>query len=389
MAQVDQMMIQGGGDMLSRPVIDSDVHPYLPGGVVDLQDYMGEEWHGHLRAGRPEAGGKASFAPPSTHYVNLGGSTRLDAAPPSGAAACSDPAFSAADLLDRHNLGAAVLMGGDVLGLGGLANADLAAALAAGYNSWLADNWLNRDPRWKGSVVVAPQDPVQAAEEISRWADHPSMVCVFVPNANVLLGKRQMYPIYEAAASCGFPITVHPGGVAAGVNSALLPVQAPSYFVEYLSCSATTFMAHLCSLIFEGVFERFPRLKVGIVEAGFAWLPHFLWRMDSNWKGLRRETPWVRRPPSDYVREHIRVTTQPMYEPEKRSHLLEMFDMIHAEEVLMFSTDYPHWDGDDPSVSMRRIPSSLRRRVFHDNPRDFYRGDICSHLVGEPTTGGG
>ena len=70
------------------------------------------------------------------------------------------------------------------------------------------------------------------------------------------------------------------------------------------------------SLVIEGVFERFPKLKVVLIEGGFAWLPALGWRLDKHWKRLQQRGAAPEAPPSEYIREHIWVTTQPMEEPE-------------------------------------------------------------------------
>ena len=79
--------------------------------------------------------------------------------------------------------------------------------------------------------------------------------------------------------------------------------------------SAST-SAFMMSMIMEGVFERFPTLKIVMIEAGFAWIPSFGWRMDRNWKRLKAEVPHLKRAPSEYMRENFWVSTQPMEEPE-------------------------------------------------------------------------
>lgn len=68
----------------------------------------------------------------------------------------------------------------------------------------------------------------------------------------------------------------------------------------------------MLSLVAEGVFVRFPNLMVASIEAGFTWLPPLMWRFDKDWKGLRREVPWVDRPPSEVMRDHARMTIAPL-----------------------------------------------------------------------------
>ena len=105
---------------------------------------------------------------------------------------------------------------------------------------------------------------------------------------------------------------------------------------------AQAFITQLTSLIAEGSFERFPKLRVVISEGGFAWLPSTMWRLDKEWKGLRREIPWVVRPPSHYIRERVRATLQPVDAPEDPRQLLQTLEQIGSDDLLLYATDYPH-----------------------------------------------
>jgi predicted TIM-barrel fold metal-dependent hydrolase len=71
------------------------------------------------------------------------------------------------------------------------------------------------------------------------------------------------------------------------------------------------------------------------------------------------------------VREHVRLTTQPLDEPE-REELLQMLAMCHAEETIMFSSDFPHWDNDFPQRAFAGVPEPLRTRILHDNAAAFF-----------------
>lgn len=131
-------------------------------------------------------------------------------------------------------------------------------------------------------------------------------------------------------------------------------------------------MSSINSMIFEGVFYRFPGLKLLAAEFGFSWLPHFLWRMDQNWHQFRKEVPWVKVRPSETVLNHVRFTSQPMEEPEKPEYLASILEMIHADRTLVFSTDYPHWDNDFPNLTLPGIPAALRQRIFFQNAADLF-----------------
>ena len=180
-------------------------------------------------------------------------------------------------------------------------------------------------------------------------------------------GHRFYRPIHEACARHGLAISLHFGGEGSAPNPAPTAAGYPSYYILGRLARPSFYQAHLCSFIFEGVFETFPTLKVALLESGFAWAPAYIWRMDADWKGLRHQTPWVKRLPSEYVRDHIRFGSQPMDEPEPPQALLDIVRWMAAERTLIFATDYPHWDWDDPSQSFKTLPADLRRRVLWAN----------------------
>jgi predicted TIM-barrel fold metal-dependent hydrolase len=132
------------------------------------------------------------------------------------------------------------------------------------------------------------------------------------------------------------------------------------------------FQADLLSLVHEGVFAKFPRLRVVLIESGWTWLPNFLWRANKTWRGVRAEVPWVDRPPADLIRAHVRVTLQPGDAPPDAESLERVLDQIGCDDMLLYSTDYPHWqfDADDPFPP--GFPERLRRRVLLDNPLATY-----------------
>jgi predicted TIM-barrel fold metal-dependent hydrolase len=137
--------------------------------------------------------------------------------------------------------------------------------------------------------------------------------------------------------------------------------------------AATTGMQNtLTSLVFEGVFARYPKLKIVLVEGGFAWAPALGWRMDKHWERMRKETPHVTRPPSETIREHVWFTTQPIEEPDNPQHLADVCEWIGWDR-LMFSTDYPHWDFDHPQHAFKfAMTEPQKAMVFRDNAKALY-----------------
>jgi len=285
----------------------------------------------------------------------------------------SDLDLMRAQLLDAYQVEYAILLGQELRPLGTLPDADYAAALARAYNDYLIERWLSQEPRLKGAMLIATQDVRQAVQEIERIGSHPDIVEVLVANgARLPYGNRYYHPILEACQALGLPFALHTGSEGMGINAQPTPAGYGSYYVENRQTRPQGYMTHLASLIFEGVFERFPRLRVVFVEGGYSWLAPLLWRLDGDWRGLRHQTPWVQRPPSEYVWEHVRFTSQPLEEPDSPAQLLEVFAWNRAERTLMFSSDYPHWDFDSPADAFPRLPDDLHRRIFSETARELY-----------------
>jgi predicted TIM-barrel fold metal-dependent hydrolase len=354
-------------EISKRKIIDADVHPWINGDIEGLLPYLSTSWQKHFdgRLRLPDH----PLRPPLAQATSI----RLDAKPPSGGVAGSDPRFVQEDLLDRYNIEHAILSSIQAGKLVSLPNPNEAIALARAFNDYFLNEWLTVDSRYKLSMVVAAHDPLEAAKEIRRIGSEKGVVAVFLPLMNILMGNRHYYPIYEAAEECGLPILIHPTGTEGGFpTSVAFAGGNPSTYIERHTVFPEIAMSSLVSMVLEGVFVRFPKLKVLAAEFGFSWVPHVLWRLDQNWKQFRREVPWIQKEPSQYVLDHVRFTSQPVEEPEKSKYLLQIFEMIHAEKTLLFSTDYPHWDNDFPDTTFTNLPEPLKQRIFYDNAAELF-----------------
>ena len=359
-------------------LVDCDVHPITKRGLAELTPFLSRAEQRRLgldeRRNLTTVGHREAVSiPRNMLYVNQAGVLRDDARAPDGSAPGADPAFTAQQLLDANGIDRAVLIGGEVLGLGAMPDPDAAAMIAAAYNQWLAATWFDADERYRGYLVVGAQDPQLAAEQIRRSAEDQRFVGVLMPLTNILMGQRHYYPIYEAANEIGLPIAVHPNS-GEGIFRTSPPMAGgtPTYYVEWHSGLSQVFQANVISLVVHGVFERFPNLKVILTEGGIGWIPDVMWRLDKNVKGLRDEVPWVKRLPSEYLVDHVRFTTQPLPEPKRRQHLHVLCEIARADKTLMFSSDYPHWDFDDPRHALTTLPAEIRQRVASENAIETY-----------------
>jgi predicted TIM-barrel fold metal-dependent hydrolase len=180
-------------------------------------------------------------------------------------------------------------------------------------------------------------------------------------------GEERSHPIFEAAAEHGLAIAMH---VAGGTRCA---VPLPSHYMSWHAGFSQNYMAQVIGLVVGGVFEKFPTLKVLMLEGGWTWLPHVLWRMDRDWNAVRREVPWLKKPPSEYILEHVYFGTQPLEEPKDPSHLATMMDLCGSDEIFVFASDYPHWDFDDPVRAIPRgIGGERRERIMGRNALALY-----------------
>src|SRR3954464_7874588 len=188
--------------------VDCDVHPITKSGLGELRPFLSQAAQRRLgldeRRELTTIGHREPVSiPRNMLYVNQAGVLRDDARAPDGSAPGADPAFTARQLLDGNGIDRAVLIGGEVLGLGAMPDPDAAAMIASAYNQWLAATWLAADDRYRGNLVVGAQDPIAAAREIRRAAANERFVAVLLPLTNILMGQRHYYPIYEAAVELG------------------------------------------------------------------------------------------------------------------------------------------------------------------------------------------
>jgi predicted TIM-barrel fold metal-dependent hydrolase len=344
-------------------LIDADVHNAFRS-KEDLLPYLPRVWHDQWLS---------QGVGVSSPYWSPVGVMRNDAKPPQGGGAGSDPHYLLTEHIERYGIDYAVLNGSGVLGISLHVDADYANAVASAYNDWLVEHWLQVSAKYKGSILVNHSDPAAAAREIERMANNKSMVQVIMcSGARMPYGQRYYHPIYEAAERNGLPVAIHPGTEGRGTAGSPTPSGYPSRYLEWHNILPTNYMTHINSLVCEGVFEKFPKLKFVAIEGGICWLPHLMWRMDKNWKALRDQTPWLKRLPSEYIREHIRLTTQPIEEAPDPQHIVQIFEMSGAADITMFSTDYPHWDFDNPKMVLQPFPREMRHKIFAQNAIDLY-----------------
>jgi uncharacterized protein len=334
-------------------VIDSDVHCAAPD-LGDILPFLNEQWREYIA----ENGFRVPATVPYTYPRWL-------------PQVATSPESTTLDQLRRHVLDRsdyAVL--NCYYGLEPVRHPFFASAMAAALNDWMRSRWLDQDDRLLGSIVVTPQHADLAAAEIDRVAEDSRFVQVLLPVRSwEAYGNRRYAMIWEAAARHDLAVAIHFGGWAGNPPSGAGWLDS---YVEEYAAVAQVFEAQVSSLVVEGIFETHPRLRVVLLESGWTWLPALVWRLDKEWRSQRREVPWIKRPPSEYVRQHVRATIQPLDVPAQASQLAELLVQLGSDEMLMYSSDYPHDHASDSEQLFSVVSPEQAQRVRWDNAWDTY-----------------
>lgn len=328
-------------------VIDADGHVTEP--AAGLRKYMGESYQN-----RPIAEGEAWDR-------GLGGTLGKSN---------HDPQVQLADM-DTGGIDIQVIFPTSQLSLARIRETELATERARAYNDWLAA-FCGADPRrLKGVAVVALQDVDEAIKEARRAVLELGHVGVMMPT-NVVdqdIGEKQFWPFYEAVEELGVGLALH-GGIhmadrMTGRFSSFIKVHTLAFPFE---C-----MAALTGLMFSGVPEVFPNLRIAALEGCCGWVPFLMDRMDEEFE-LRghREAPLLKAKPSEYMRSgriYIGVESEEAPIP----YVIETF----GADKLLWASDYPHWDspwphGTQAFLTRDDISDTAKRQILQENPQRFY-----------------
>jgi predicted TIM-barrel fold metal-dependent hydrolase len=343
-------------------VIDGDIHNDMPSPQA-LLPFLPAEWRDyHARFG--------TFGYSATAYPRINpNAARHDAWPPEGGNPGSSLTFMREQLLDAWNIEYGILncpdrcRGAPTRPIRRSRPGDQRVAGRHLARSRAAPARLARRPLRGWSARRRRDRPRR-----SRSALRPGVADRAHRRA---LGRRKYWPLYEAAVRNDLPIGIHFGGSG---GFPFTGAGRPSYYIEDHAGMAQAFQSQVVSLVCEGVFEQFPTLKIVMIEGGFAWLPPLMWRLDAAYGRLRAETPHLKRLPSEYIREHFWITTQPMEEPTKPAQFHQLLDQLGMSDRLIFATDYPHWDFDAPDQAFPvRLDPDLERRIMADNAKGLYK----------------
>jgi predicted TIM-barrel fold metal-dependent hydrolase len=249
----------------------------------------------------------------------------------------------------------------------------LEAGMYRAYHRWM-DAYCGRFPDRLGGVILAcGRDVKSAVEEIRRWGKSRWAwgVLPYAPYG-MPLDHPDFEPVWAAAADHDLAITLH--------TFTVMPPYAPggtdnweNLFLQRAAAHPWCGMRNMAALIGAGVMERYPRLRIGTLEAGHGWLPFWMARIDEHAETIRSEISGLAMKPSEYVLSGRYF--QSIEIPEGAKLTNGVIDLI-GEDVLMYASDYPHGESHFPesvdTVLGWDMPQARKQGLFWDNAVRFY-----------------
>jgi predicted TIM-barrel fold metal-dependent hydrolase len=368
------------------PIIDTDSH--YAENIEGLWEYMEEPWRSRLKGSD-----LARYLPASPGDRYMAG--RIDRSWRISDTSKRDPAEVKQHIVDemaRMGVHATLLVPNRLALLGHLSVRDIALVVANAHIDYHLDQVADPAAGIYTMPVLTWHDPVAGAAMIERVAGDPAVVgvCLETSHANPPWGDITYKPIFDAAARNDLPVVLHASG-------GLTLTERGSYadgFQRPIEAHSLSFLVsnqiHLTSMLFQGIPERYPDLKIVFLEAGVFWVPAMMFRLDEYFRKRRSEAPLLKNLPSEYMLRQFYFGTQPLEVPKNMDAMRAVFDMADGVNRFMFASDLPHWDYDEPSVIHRLnfLSREEKAKVFAGNALgvfDFGKGGAqpWQHTVSE------
>ncbi len=372
----EQARIRGYDDFL---IVDTDSHHYETEVFAEIAEYIEDsvlrheaKFQGMMSGGIMSAeGGYQSMAGRITRYPKR----KIETVPP-------QPHRDITLMrrwMDAMGVDVACMFPTPMLTLGTCPRVETEVGLARAYNRWLCERVLAEDSRLKSMLYLPFNDPAACLKMVEDFGDKPGVIG-FVVTATHYRGvyDNAYVPTYAALQERNLPLAFHAAYSWTDQSLALTN--------RFIAVHALGFawhnMLHMTNWVVNGMPERFPRLKVIWMESGLAWLPFLMQRLDNEFMMRSSDAPLLKRKPSEYMRD-MYYTNQPMEMVDNPEALELTFKMIKAESQLLYSSDYPHWDMDLPSVihDLPFLSDQGKRNILGGNAKKLFN---LSDTLSEP-----
>ena len=273
------------------------------------------------------------------------------------------------DFLDEAGIEATVLYPTFGLGFSQVKEVEWGVALANAYNTWLYEKFAKLSPRLKGMALIPIQNPEAAVKELRRAVHELGMPGgIIIAGARRPLGDRFYHPIYEAAQELDAVVAVHAGGPGTRLEMFSRGIEA--------RCLGhpTSLMIEMTSMMFQGVFDFFPRLRFAFLEGGIAWALFLLERMQEAYEQWSVQAPELKRQP----KEHL-TSGRIFFHTDLEEDILPFAVQQLGDHVLLYASDYPHLARGKVLGVLKRfqerpdLSDEAKARILGDNARRLYK----------------
>ncbi len=274
------------------------------------------------------------------------------------------------DFLDEDEIAWSVLYPTTGLTFGLVRDKDWACALATGYNNYLYEYFAKPEKRLKGMALIALQNIPEAVKELRRAVKELGFVGAILPAVGLRqpFGDEKYFPVYEAAQDLGALLAVHAAptqGIGVDGFDKLIEVRTLSHGFGQ--------MIQLTSMIYSGVYDKFPKLKVAYAEAGCGWVPYLMERLDLEYEHRSAQAPDCKVMPSQHLKSG-RIFIH--CELEDRG--IAQIAQVLRDDILFCASDFPHEPRSEFRENIERfmartdVSAETKHKLCFENPKRMY-----------------
>ena len=356
------------------PIVDCDSHCYETSSLPEIVAYMESP---NIRRSFLVSSAEfiqATVLPQNLGERTVGGRLHIGGGTDSetgvhpledGADGVHPVAATALHAMDSLAIDYTIIFPTPMLNLGVHPDQDVQNELIWAFNRWLVEDVIPSDPRLLAMPILPIHDPDQCVRNIEAFAQRPGVVGFMITCLQYQPLHRNAYmKVFAALNDRGLPLAFH---------SAPNWVERPfTVLGRFLGAHALGFpfyaMVQMTNVVLSGLPERFPNIRWIFMEAGQAWVPFTIARLDNEYKQRSAEAPLLKRLPSEYIREFY-FTTQPFESHEDPSHTRAMVDIMNGGRSLIYASDFPHQDFDTPATiwDQPRLSDAEKRAILGGN----------------------
>jgi predicted TIM-barrel fold metal-dependent hydrolase len=330
-------------------IVDVDAHHYENEHFGDILPFMDNEVFKQLALASRSKGGRGSVAPGVFGYQDIGGRvTRYPLRDSEKAGKGHERDIEIGHRwMDAMSVDYSCLFPTGMLNIGSHPQAEMEYELLWAYNRWVTEKVLpESNGRFFTMLGLPMSDPDGALKQVETFGHRKGVKGFMITSVrpNLPVHDNRLMKVYRAIEERGLALSFH-----SGFNWGDSQFQSCNRFISAHALGFSWYnILHCTNWVVNGMGERFPKLPVIWIEAGLAWVPFVMQRIDHEYMLRPSECPLLKKKPSDYMRD-MYYSTQPM-EIQDMEALETTFRMINAETQLMYASDYPHWDFDLPST---------------------------------------